>query len=116
MLHYHQGVSTESQASVDLSLRSSFIAFKLELDVFFLESSQLVILIDGSLLFVKGVDHNLDEQVCNEKTSEDHVHDEYVLVDWVLPSLRLQTDSSRVNGIIHKHNPSLCCCHNKQSE
>ena len=116
MLHYHQGVSPDSQASVDLSLGSSFIAFKLQLDVFFLEGSQLVILIDGSLLFVKGVYHNLDEQVCNEKTSEDHVHDEYVLVDWVLPSLRLQTDSSRVNGIIHKHYPSLCCCHNKQSE
>lgn len=107
MLHNRYTILSNSHICIDFGLWLCVIAFELELDVLFLEVGQPIISVYSPFFSVEGVDDDLNEQVGDEKGPEDHVDDEDILVDWILSSLGLKANASRVNSIVHEYDPSF---------
>ena len=70
-----------------LSIWLQFIAFQLNKYPLFLEVAQFEIAVNFFFFFFERINDYLDEQICNEKWAENHVHDKDVLVHLIFSSL-----------------------------
>lgn len=76
MFHKPNNILSQVRFCVNFCLRFHRITLYLKLNPLFLEVGEGIIPIELPLLRVEGVDDHLNEQVCDEKWTEDHVDDE----------------------------------------